>query len=42
MSESCVSKMHVFGCVGVDSVFECLTGRFEADRECVCMECVVV
>ena len=42
VSESCVSKMHVFGCVGVDSVFECLTGRFEADRECVCMECVVV
>ena len=35
-------KMHVFGCVEVYSVFECLTGRFEAYRKCVCMECVVV
>ena len=34
--------MHVYGCVGVYSVFECLRGRFEAHRECVCMECVVV
>ena len=42
VSESCVMKMHVFGCVEVYWVFECLTGRFEADRECVCMECVVV
>ena len=35
-------KMHVFGCVEVYSVFECLTGRFEAHRECVRMERVVV
>ena len=34
--------MHVFGCEEVYSVFECLTGRFEAYRECVCMERVVV
>ena len=31
-------KMHVFGCVEVYSVFECLTGCFEAYRECVRME----
>ena len=45
VSECCVMemhKMHVFGCVEVYSVFECLTGRFEAYRECVRMECVVV
>ena len=42
MSESCVMKMHVFGCEEVYWVFECLTGRFEAYRECVCMERVVV
>ena len=42
VSESCVMKMHVFGCVEVYWVFECLTGRFEAYRECVCMERVVV
>ena len=35
-------KMHVFGCVEVYWVFECLTGRFEAHRECVCMERVVL
>jgi len=35
-------KMRVFGCVEVYSVFECLTGRFEAYRECVRMERVVV
>ena len=35
-------KMHVFGCVEVYSVFECLAGRFEAHRECVRMERVVV
>ena len=40
--ECCVMEMHVFGCVEVYSVFECLTGRFEAYRECVRMECVVV
>ena len=42
MSESCVMKMHVFGCVELYSVFECLTGRFEAYRECVRIDCVVV
>ena len=35
-------KVHVFGCVEVYWVFECLTGRFEAYRECVRIECVVV
>ena len=35
-------KMRVFGCVEVYSVIECLTGRYEAYRKCVCMECVVV
>ena len=35
-------KMHVFGCVEVYWVFECLTGRFEAYRECVRIDCVVV
>ena len=35
-------KMHVLGCVEVYWVFECLTGRFEAYRECVRIDCVVV
>ena len=40
--ESCVMKMHVFGCVGAYSVFENFTGRFDTHRECVCMECAIV